>query len=111
MTTVQWLRFGQNAYLQMFAIVKKGAWNDVFPRLRQIRDSIEPKSLRYARPAGHDEDIVVRGGVRRGLRLGPTLRHADQRRAQHPFADGVAGLHDLHDRASRHVRSGISYIA
>jgi len=42
-TTVQWLRFGQNAYLQMFAIVRKTAWNDVFPRLRQIRDSIEPK--------------------------------------------------------------------
>lgn len=42
-TTVQWLRFGQNASLQMFAIVKKGAWNDVFPRLRQIRDGIEPR--------------------------------------------------------------------
>ena len=42
-TTVQWLRFGQNAYLQMFAIAKKGTWNDVFPRLRQIRDSIQPK--------------------------------------------------------------------
>jgi hypothetical protein len=42
-TTVQWLRFGQNAYMQMFAIVRKTAWNDVFPRLRQIRDSIEPK--------------------------------------------------------------------
>jgi hypothetical protein len=42
-TTVQWLRFGQNAYMQMFAIVRKPAWNDVFPRLRQIRDSIEPK--------------------------------------------------------------------
>ena len=42
-TTVQWLRFGQNAYMQMFAIVKKTAWNDVFPRLRQIRDSIEPR--------------------------------------------------------------------
>jgi hypothetical protein len=42
-TTVQWLRFGQNAYMQMFAIVKKSAWNDVFPRLRQIRDSIEPR--------------------------------------------------------------------
>jgi len=42
-TTVQWLRFGQNAYLQMFAITKKTAWADVFPRLRQIRDSIEPK--------------------------------------------------------------------
>jgi hypothetical protein len=42
-TTVQWLRFGQNASLQMFAIAKKTAWNDVFPRLRQIRDGIEPK--------------------------------------------------------------------
>jgi hypothetical protein len=42
-TTVQWLRFGQNAYLQMFAITRKTAWNAVFPRLRQIRDSIEPR--------------------------------------------------------------------
>jgi hypothetical protein len=42
-TTVQWLRFGQNAHLQMFAIVRKSAWKDVFPRLRQIRDSIEPR--------------------------------------------------------------------
>ena len=42
-TTVQWLRFGQSAYLQMFAIVRKPAWNEVFPRLRAIRDSIEPR--------------------------------------------------------------------
>ena len=42
-TTVQWLRFGTNAYLQIFGIVRKSAWNDVFPRLRAIRDSIEPK--------------------------------------------------------------------
>jgi len=42
-TTVQWLRFGQNASLQMFAIVRRAAWNDVFPRLRQVRDSIEPR--------------------------------------------------------------------
>jgi hypothetical protein len=42
-TTVQWLRFGQTAYLQMFAIVRKTGWNGVFPRLRQIRDSIEPR--------------------------------------------------------------------
>jgi hypothetical protein len=42
-TTVQWLRFGQNSSLQMFGIVRKAAWNDVFPRLRQIRDSIEPR--------------------------------------------------------------------
>ena len=43
-TTVQWLRFGQSGYLQMFAIVRKTAWKDVFPRLRQIRDSIEPRN-------------------------------------------------------------------
>jgi hypothetical protein len=42
-TTVQWLRFGQSGYLQMFAIVRKTTWNDVFPRLRAIRDSIEPR--------------------------------------------------------------------
>jgi hypothetical protein len=42
-STVQWLRFGQSGYLQMFAIVRKTAWNDVFPRLRTIRDSIEPR--------------------------------------------------------------------
>ena len=42
-TTVQWLRFGQSGYLQIFAIVRKTTWNDVFPRLRAIRDSIEPR--------------------------------------------------------------------
>jgi hypothetical protein len=42
-TTVQWIRFGQNGYLQMFAIVRKPAWNETFPRLRQIRDGIEPR--------------------------------------------------------------------
>ena len=42
-TTVQWLRFGQSGYMQMFAVVRKTAWNDVFPRLRQVRDSIEPR--------------------------------------------------------------------
>ena len=40
-TTVQWIRFGQSAHLQMFAIVRRAAWNDVFPRLRQIRDGVE----------------------------------------------------------------------
>jgi len=43
-STVQWLRFGQNGYLQIFAIVRKSAWNEVFPRLRSIRDSIEPRN-------------------------------------------------------------------
>ena len=39
--TVQWLRFGQAGHLQMFAIARRTAWNDVFPRLRSIRDGIE----------------------------------------------------------------------
>jgi hypothetical protein len=39
--TVQWLRFGQTGHLQIFAIARRADWNGVFPRLRQIRDSIE----------------------------------------------------------------------
>ena len=39
-TMVQWLRFGQTGYLKMFAIARRGVWNDVFPRLRAIRDGI-----------------------------------------------------------------------
>lgn len=42
-SAVQWLRFGQSGYLQIFAVARKAAWNDVFPRLRAIRDSIEPR--------------------------------------------------------------------
>jgi len=40
-TTVQWLRFGSTGYLQMFAIARRPTWNDVFTRLRAIRDSID----------------------------------------------------------------------
>jgi hypothetical protein len=40
-TTVQWLRFGQNGHLQMYAIVRRTAWHDVYPKLRAIRDNIE----------------------------------------------------------------------
>jgi hypothetical protein len=39
-TMVQWLRFGQTGHLKMFAIARRGVWNDVFPRLRTIRDGI-----------------------------------------------------------------------
>jgi hypothetical protein len=42
-SAVQWVRFGQSGHLQIFAIVRKTAWNEVFPRLRAIRDSIEPR--------------------------------------------------------------------
>jgi hypothetical protein len=42
-TTVMWIRFGQSGYLQMFAIARRTAWNDVFPRLRAIRDGIDQR--------------------------------------------------------------------
>jgi hypothetical protein len=42
-TAVQWLRFGQNGHLQMFAIVRRNAWNEIYPKLRTIRDNIEPR--------------------------------------------------------------------
>ena len=40
-TAVQWLRFGQNGHLQMFGLARRAAWNDVYPKLRTIRDNIE----------------------------------------------------------------------
>jgi len=40
-TTVQWLRFGGGTFLTMFAIARRDAWADLFPRLRAIRDGIE----------------------------------------------------------------------
>ena len=42
-TTVQWVRFGGSGHLQMFAIARRAAWNDVFARLRAIRDGIETR--------------------------------------------------------------------
>ena len=41
-TAVQWLRFGTNAHLKIFAIVKRSAWNEAYPKLRAIRDGIAP---------------------------------------------------------------------
>ena len=40
-TAVQWLRFGQSGHLQMFGIARRAAWNEVYPKLRAIRDNIE----------------------------------------------------------------------
>jgi hypothetical protein len=40
-TTVQWLRFSGGSFLTIFAIARRDAWADLFPRLRAIRDGIE----------------------------------------------------------------------
>jgi hypothetical protein len=41
--TVMWLRFGQSGYVQMFGIARRTAWNDVFPKLRAIRDGVDQR--------------------------------------------------------------------
>ena len=40
---VQWLRFGTGGYMQMIGTARADAWNDVFMRMRTVRDSIESK--------------------------------------------------------------------
>lgn len=40
---VQWLRFGSGGFLQMIGIARADAWPEAFPRLRAVRDSIDPK--------------------------------------------------------------------
>ncbi len=40
---VQWLRFGSGEFMQMIAIARADVWPDVFPRLRTVRDSVDPK--------------------------------------------------------------------
>jgi hypothetical protein len=40
---VQWLRFGVTGYVRMLGIARRDAWDEAFPRMRALRDGIEPK--------------------------------------------------------------------
>jgi hypothetical protein len=40
---VQWLRFGGSSHVQMLGISRADVWSDEFPRLRTIRDNIDPR--------------------------------------------------------------------
>jgi hypothetical protein len=42
-TLVQWLRFGPGGSLRLLGAARKDQWESVFPRLRAVRDGIEPK--------------------------------------------------------------------
>ncbi len=42
-TMVQWLRFGPGRFLHMFGLARSDVWQDVFMRMRAVRDGIEPK--------------------------------------------------------------------
>jgi hypothetical protein len=43
LTAVQWVRFGVTRHLQMLGVARTDQWPTVFPRMRAIRDGIEPK--------------------------------------------------------------------
>jgi hypothetical protein len=40
---VQWIRFGNTAYVQIVAIAPKDGWPQLFPRFRAVRDGFSPK--------------------------------------------------------------------
>ena len=40
---VQWIRFGNSAYVQIVAIAPKDGWLQAFPRFRAVRDGLSPK--------------------------------------------------------------------
>jgi hypothetical protein len=42
-TLVQWLRFGQSAYVHIVGVTEKENWARDFPRFRAVRDGIEPR--------------------------------------------------------------------
>ena len=40
---VQWVRFGNGAYLRFLGVAKSDAWSDAFPRFRAVRDGVGPR--------------------------------------------------------------------
>ena len=120
-SAVQWVRFGQSGYLQIFAIVRKTAWNEdlVLQRYellyeaalvseadapgRPVAEPLPGMTMRHDHRRILATGIIVRRCIGRGrLRLRAALGNTDQRRTQHALADGVAGLHDLHHGAGGH---------
>jgi hypothetical protein len=42
-SVVQWMRFGQNAYLQILAVTKRDNWSRDFPKFRAVRDGVQAR--------------------------------------------------------------------
>jgi hypothetical protein len=43
LSAVQWLRFRSSGYMRMLGIARRDVWAEAFPRMRALRDGIEPK--------------------------------------------------------------------
>jgi hypothetical protein len=44
MKLVQWVRFGNNAFIRFVGIARADAWSEAFPRFRAVRDGTKPRS-------------------------------------------------------------------
>jgi hypothetical protein len=44
MKLVQWVRFGNRAFVRFIGAARADAWLQVFPKFRAVRDGVEPKS-------------------------------------------------------------------
>jgi hypothetical protein len=40
---VQWVRFGSGGFLRVIGVGPAQSWDDVFTRLRAVRDGVEPR--------------------------------------------------------------------
>lgn len=40
---VQWVQFGNGAYLRFLGVAKADSWSDAFPRFRAVRDGVGPR--------------------------------------------------------------------
>ena len=43
MKLVQWIRFGNGAFIRFIGIARADAWGDAFPRFRAVRDGTKPR--------------------------------------------------------------------
>jgi hypothetical protein len=43
MKLVQWIRFGNNAFIRFVGIARSDAWSEAFPRFRAVRDGTKPR--------------------------------------------------------------------
>jgi hypothetical protein len=43
MILVQWLRFGQSAFVHILGVTTKDHWSRDFPKFRAVRDGIQPR--------------------------------------------------------------------
>jgi hypothetical protein len=42
-TIVQWLRFGNGAYMQMVGVAPTDTWTQAYTRFREVRDGIDQR--------------------------------------------------------------------